>query len=135
MLIMPRFALSRGSADMGCSRGSYWWISRPNVSRLSQTVERLELDFGERLGGRGIDRGGGGVDRLAHHVQGRKSIERGCGGSVFVAEETHDDRQRNPLLVEVHRFGFAQQVAVDVLRDRRALSTCGFGSVLEHRGD
>jgi hypothetical protein len=41
----------------------------------------------------------------------------------------------NPLLIEVHRFGFPQQVAVDVLRDRRALSTCGFNSLLEHRGD
>ena len=30
--IMPRFALSRGSAEMACSRGSCWWISRLNVS-------------------------------------------------------------------------------------------------------
>ena len=120
---------------MACARGGCWWISRLNVSRLSQTVEGLELVFGERLGGRGVDRGGGGVDRLPHHVQGRKGIERCCGGSVFVAEEAHDDRQRDTLLVEIHRFGFAHQVAVDVRRDRRALSTCGFGGLLEHGGD
>ena len=48
----------------------------------------------------GVDRGGGGVDRLPHHVQGRKGIERCCSGSVFVAEEAHDDRQRDTLLVE-----------------------------------
>jgi HTH-like domain/Integrase core domain len=71
---------------------SCWWIPRLNVSRLSQTVEGLELVFGERLGGRGVDGGGGGVDGFAHHVQGRKGIERCCGGSVFVAEEAHDDR-------------------------------------------
>jgi hypothetical protein len=40
----------------GCARGSCWWISRLNVSRLSQTVEGLELVFGERLGG-GVDGG------------------------------------------------------------------------------
>src|SRR5271163_4405506 len=114
---------------MACARGSCWW-----VSRLSQTVEGLELVFGERLGG-GVDGGGGGVDGLPHHVQGRKCIERCCGGSVFVAEEAHDDRQRYALLVEIHRFGFAHQVAVDVRRDRRALSTCGFGGLLEHGGD
>ncbi len=90
--IMPRFALSRGSAEMACSRGSCWWVYRLNVSRLSQAVEGLEMVFGERLGGRGVDGGGGGVDRLAHHVQGRKGIERCCGGSIFMAEETHDDR-------------------------------------------
>ena len=76
---------------MACARGSCWWISRLKVSRLSQTVEGLELVFGERFGG-GVDGGGGGVDRLPHHVQGRKCIERCCGGSVFVAEEAHDDR-------------------------------------------
>ena len=66
---------------MACAGGGCWWISRLNVSRLSQTVEGLELVFGERLGGRGVDGGGGGVDRLPHHVQGRKGIERCCGGS------------------------------------------------------
>ena len=120
---------------MACARGGCWRISRLNVSGLSQTVERLELVFGERLGDRGVDGGGGGVDRLPHHVQSRKGVERCCGGSVFVAKEAHDDRQRNPLLVEVHGFGLAQQVAVDVRRDRRALSTCGFGGLPEHCGD
>src|SRR6516225_4839923 len=86
------FGLSRGSVEVACSRGGCRWISRLNVSRLSQTVEGLELVFGERLGGRGVDCGGGGVDRLPHHVQGCKGIERCCGGSVFVAEEAHDDR-------------------------------------------
>ncbi len=62
-------------------------------------------------------------------------IKRCCGGSVFMAEEAHDDRQRDALLVEIHRLGFAQQVAVDVRRDRKALSTCGFGGLLEHGGD
>src|SRR4051794_20249895 len=109
---MPRFALSRGCVEMACARGGCWRISRLNVLRLSQTVERLELVFGERLSGRGVDCGGGGVDRLSHHVQGRKGVERCCGGSVFVAEETHDDREWDALLVEVHGFGFAQQVAV-----------------------
>ena len=52
-----------------------------------------------------------------------------------MAEETHDDRQRDTLLVEIHRFGFAHQVAVDVRRDRRALSACGFGGLLEYGGD
>ena len=80
---------------MACFRGSCWWISRLNVSRLSQTVEGLELVFGEGFGGRGVDGGGGGVDRLPHHVQGCKGVERCCGGSVFVTEETHDDRLRN----------------------------------------
>ena len=70
----------------------YRWISRLSVSGLSQAVEGLELVFGERLGGRGVDGGGGGVDRLPHHVQGGKGVERCCGGSVFVAEEAHDDR-------------------------------------------
>ena len=83
----------------------------------------------------GVDRGGGGVDGLSHHVQGREGVERCCGGSVFVAEEAHDDRQRDALLVEVHGFGFAQHVAVDVLRDRGALSAGGFGGLLEHGGD
>jgi hypothetical protein len=43
--IMPRFALSRGFAAVAWTRGSSWWISRLNVSRLSQTVEGLELVF------------------------------------------------------------------------------------------
>ncbi len=120
---------------MACARGGCWWISRLNVSWLSQAVEGVELVFGERLVGRCVDGGGGGVDGLTHHVQGGKSVECCCGGSVFVAEEAHDDRERDALLVEVHRFGFAQQVAVDVRRDRRALSTCGFGGLLEHGGD
>src|SRR5258705_11832115 len=92
--IMPRFALSRGPVEMACARGGCWWISRLNVSRLSQTVEGLELVFGERLGGRGVDGGGGGVGRLGHHVQGCKGVERCCGGRVFVAEEADDDRER-----------------------------------------
>jgi hypothetical protein len=66
-----------------CAHGGGWRISRLNVSRLSQTVEGLELVFGERLG---VDGGSGGVDRLPHHVQGRKGVERCCGGSGFVAE-------------------------------------------------
>ena len=116
----------------GCSR-----IPRLNVSVgwVSQTVEGLKLVFGERIGRAGIDRGGGCVDGLSHHVQGCEGVERRCRGSVFMAEEAHDDRQRDALLVEVHRFGFAQQVAVDVLWDRTALSTCGFGGVFEHGGD
>jgi hypothetical protein len=32
---------------MPCARGSCRWISRLNVSQLSQTVEGLELVFGE----------------------------------------------------------------------------------------
>ena len=67
-------------------------ISRLNVSWLSQTVERLELVFGERLGGRGVDCGCGGVDGLSHHVQCCEGVERCCGGGVFVTKETHDDR-------------------------------------------
>ena len=77
---------------MACAREGCWRISRLNVSRLSQTVEGLELVFGEGFGGRGVDGGGGGVDCLAHHVQGCKGVERCCGGGVFVAEEAHDDR-------------------------------------------
>jgi len=42
---------------MACARGECWWISRLNVSRLSQAVEGLELVFGERFGGRGVDCG------------------------------------------------------------------------------
>ena len=42
---------------MACPDGGCWRISRLNVSGLSQTVERLELVFGERLGGRGVDCG------------------------------------------------------------------------------
>jgi hypothetical protein len=39
------------------------------------------------------------------------------------------------VLVAVHGFGFAQHLAVDVVRDRRASSTCEFGGLLEHGGD
>ena len=54
----------------------------------------------------------------SHHVDGGEGVER-CGGrGVLVAEEPHDDRQRDALLVEVHGLGLAQHVAVDVLRDR-----------------
>ena len=42
-----------------------------------------------------------------------------------MAEESHDDRQWDALLVRVHGFGLLQQVAVDVLRDR--------GTLLRHR--
>jgi hypothetical protein len=52
-----------------------------------------------------------------------------------VSEETHADRQRDALLVEIHGFGLAQQVTVDARRDRRALSAGGFGGVLEHGSD
>ena len=52
-----------------------------------------------------------------------------------MAEKTHDDRQRDALLVEVHGFGFAQHVAVDVLGDRRALCACSCGCLLEHCRD
>ena len=79
-----------------CRDGLRWWgvlaDSRLNVSWLSEAVEGVELVGVERFGGRGVDGGCGGVDRLAHHVQGCKGVESGCGGSIFVAEETHDDR-------------------------------------------
>ena len=39
-----------------------------------------------------------------------------------MAEEPHDDGQRNALLVEVHGFGFAKHVAVNVLRDGGAVA-------------
>jgi hypothetical protein len=39
---------------MAWARGSCRWISRLNVAQLSQTVEGLELVFGEWLGGRGV---------------------------------------------------------------------------------
>ena len=34
-----------------------------------------------------------------------------------MAEQAHDDRQWDPLLVEVHGFGLAQYVAVDTTGD------------------
>lgn len=39
---------------------------------LSQAVESLELVFGERFGICGVESGGGGIDCVKHHVQGRK---------------------------------------------------------------
>src|SRR5262245_38686359 len=124
---MPRFSLSRGLVGMACVGGGWGKILRLNVTRLSQTAESLDFVFGDWAGWVGADRGGGCVDGLPHHVQGREGVESRCGGSVFVTEETHDDRQRNALLVEVHGFGLTQHVAVDVLRDRRALCACGRG--------
>ena len=99
--MLSRIRLNTDYAEVCVKPGSWRWPAlvgaaggffRLNVLRLSQTVEGLELVFGERLGGRGVDGGGGGVDGLTHHVQGRKGVERCCGGSVFVAEEAHDDR-------------------------------------------
>lgn len=63
------FSLSRGCVDLACTGVIVGLISRLNVSGLSRTVERVELTFGERLGGWGVDRRRGGVDRLSHHVQ------------------------------------------------------------------
>ena len=74
----------------------------------------MELVLGQSLGGWGVDRWGGGVDGFAHHVDGGEGVERCCRRDVLVAEEPHDDRQRDALLVEVHGLGLAQQVAVDV---------------------
>jgi hypothetical protein len=84
-----------------CGDGLCWrccvWIPRLNVRRLSQTVEGLEFFFGERTGGVGVDRAGGCVDGFSHHVQGCEGVERCCGGGVFMAEEPHDDRQRDSM--------------------------------------
>src|SRR5271166_4576949 len=102
---------------------------------LSETVEGLEFAFGERFDGQGVDRGGGRFDGLSHHVQGRECVESCCGGGVFVAEESHDDRQWDPLLVKVHGFGLSQHVAVDVLGDRGALVARGRGGLLERGRD
>ena len=66
-------------------------IPRLNGSLLSQTVEDLECVIAELFARHGCDRGGGRVDGLSHHVQGREGVER-CGGrGVLVAEEAHDD--------------------------------------------
>lgn len=46
------------------------------------------------------------------HVEGREGIERVRGRRVLVAEQPHDDRQRDALLVEVHGLGLAEHVAV-----------------------
>ena len=94
----------------------------------------MEFAFGERFDGQGADRGDGRVDGFSHHVQGREGVER-CGGGVFMAEESHDDRQWDPLPVKVHGFGLAQQVAVDVLGDRGTLVARGCGGLLEHGRD
>ena len=49
-----------------------------------------------------------------------------------MAEEAHNERQRDALLVEVHGLGLAQHVAVDVIGYRRALCACSPGSLFEH---
>jgi HTH-like domain/Integrase core domain len=121
--------------EMACSGGVRGGIPRFNVRELSQTVEGLKIVFGERFDGQGVDCGGGCVDGFSHHGQGREGVENCCGGGVFVAEESHDDRQRDPLLVKVHGFGLAQQVAVDVLGDRGTFLARNSGSLLEHGRD
>jgi len=92
-------------------------IPRLNVSVLSQAVEGLKLVLGEAVFGGDVDCGGGGVDGGAQHVDGGERVERRSGGRVLVTEEPHDDRQRDPLLVEVHGLSFAQHVAVDIFRN------------------
>ncbi len=52
-----------------------------------------------------------------------------------MAEQLHDDRQRYPLFIEVHGFGFPQHVAVQFLRDRRAPFSGEVTSFGEHHGD
>src|SRR5665647_2460421 len=88
-----------------------------DVYKRQEVVEGLECVVGEPFGGWAGDGGGGCVDGLAHHVQGGERVERCRGRGVLVAEEAHDDRQRDALLVEVHGLGLAQHVAMDVLWD------------------
>ena len=52
-----------------------------------------------------------------------------------MAKETHDDRHRYALLVEVHGLGLAQHVPVDVIGSRRALCACGCAGLFEQCRD
>jgi HTH-like domain/Integrase core domain len=105
--------------------GVAWLVPRLNDEVLSEAVEGLEPVLGESLHGRRVDRGRGRVDGFSHHVHCCERVERCRGRHVLVAEESHDDRQRDALLVEVHGLGLAQHVAVDALREGGAVGTGG----------
>jgi hypothetical protein len=102
------------NGGFACAGGGRWLIPRLNEAALSEAVESLELVLGESLDGWGVDRWRGGVDGFAHHVDGGEGVERGGGRGVLVAEQPHDDRQGDALLVEIHGLGLAQHVAMDV---------------------
>lgn len=60
------------------------------------------------------------VHGFFHHLQGGEGVKRGGGAGPFVSEQLHDDRQRDPLLVEGHGLGLADQVAVQLAGNRWA---------------
>ncbi len=114
VLVKPRNQRLRWAAACLCQ------IPRLNDSRSSQAVEGVQCVFGQGLTGGVADCWVGGVDGGAHHINGGECVEGGGGRRVFVAEEPHNNRQWDAMLVEVHGLGFAQHVAVNPGRHRGA---------------